>query len=166
MECEMCGNKVGARRYMVDGTIMNLGMCCSKYGQELSGGPAPVGSKAAVQQGLERRAGRSQSRDIYKEETWDFVPDFGNRVKQARERKKWTHDQLGNKVSARVPQLRQIESGHLRPNDELAKKLERELGITLMEKMDGPAAVSGVNQPKGRSGLTIGDLLKDAMDKQ
>lgn len=166
MECEMCGNQVGTRRYMVDGTVMSLGMCCSKYGQLLEGGKAPVGSKAAVQQGLERRAGRSQSRDIYKEETWDLVDDFGARIRRAREQKGWDHARLGDRVSARVPQLRQIESGHLRPSDELARKMERELGITLLEKMDGPAAVSGVPKGKAKGGLTIGDLLKDAMDKK
>lgn len=166
MECEMCGNQVGTRRYMVDGTVMNLGMCCSKYGQALEGGKAPVGTKAGVQQGLERRAGRQQSRDIYKEDVWDLVEDFGSRIRCAREQRGWDHARLGNKVSARVPQLRQIESGHLRPSDDLAKKFERELGITLMEKVDGPAKVGGVNKGGGKAGLTIGDLLKDAMDKK
>ncbi len=166
MECEMCGSQVGTRRYMVDGTIMNLGVCCSKYGQEMAAGKAPVGSKAAVQQGLERRAGRSKSKDIYQGDTMDLVEDYGNRIRTAREKKGWSHDQLGNKVSARVPELRQIESGHLRPSDELVRKMERELGITLLEKIDGPAAVSGVPQGKAKGGLTIGDLLKDAMDKK
>lgn len=164
MECEMCGNSVGTRRYMVDGTVMNLGMCHAKYGTPLDSGSAPAGSKAGVQQGLQRRAGRMGSKDIYKEDTWDLVEDFGTRIRSARERKGWTHDQLGNRVSARVPQLRQIESNHLRPSDELAKKFERELGITLMEKVEGPAKVQGVNKGPG-AGLTIGDLLKDAKKK-
>ncbi len=166
MECEMCGSNVGTRRYMVDGTTMNLGMCCSKYGQELASGKAPVGSKANMEQSLQRRAGRSRSKDIYKEDTMDLVPDFGARIRRAREQKGWTHDQLGNKVSARVPQLRQIESGHLRPSDELARKIERELGITILEKMDGPAAVSGIPVGKSKAGLTIGDLIKEAKKKQ
>jgi putative transcription factor len=165
MECEMCGKEVGTRRYMVDGTTMNLGMCCSKYGQEIATGIAPVGTKASMEQSLHRRAGRSQSKDVYQGETLDFVEDFGTRIRVAREKKGWTYEQLGNKVSARVPQLRQIESGHLRPSDELGKKLERDLGITIMEKMDGPAAVGGVTKARPKAGLTIGDILKDAMGK-
>ncbi len=164
MECEMCGSAVGTRRYMVDGTVMNLGMCCSKYGQALDGGKAPAGSKAGVQQGLQRRAGRMQSRDIYQQDVMDLVPDFGARVRRAREQRGWDHARLGDRVSARVPQLKQIESGHLRPSDDLAKKLEKELGITLMEKVDGPAKVSGVSKGS-KAGLTIGDILKDALDK-
>lgn len=164
MECEMCGKQVGTRRYLVDGTVMNLGAECSKYGTAMDK-PAAQGSKAAVAQNLERRAQRMTSRDIYKEEVWDLVEDFGPRIRQARERKGWSHDQLGNRVSARVPQLRQIESGHLRPSDDLAKRMERELGITLMEKVEGGPAPAVTGTKPGGSGLTIGDLLKDAKKK-
>jgi putative transcription factor len=167
MECEMCGKKVATRRFMVDGTIMQLGVCCARYGTALdTPQAAPAGSKAAVQQNLERRASRMKTKDIYAEEVWDLVQDFGRRIREARERNGWSHDQLGNKVSARVPQLRQIEANHLRPSDELAKKFEKELGITLMEKVEGKApAVSGAQKGSG-AGLTIGDLLRDALQKK
>lgn len=165
MTCEMCGKDVSARRHMVDGTVMALGACCSRYGTPLDT-PAPQGSKAAVTQNLERRASRMGSRDIYKEEVWDLVDDFGTRVRRARESRKWDHAALGDKVSARVPQLKQIESNHLRPSDDLAKRLEKQLGITLLEKVDGGPAphVTGANKG-GKGGLTIGDLLKDAKKK-
>lgn len=162
MECEMCGSQVGTRRYMVSGTVMNLGMCCSKYGQAMDGG-APAGSKAAVEHNLERRAARQQTRNVYNEAVWDLVDDFGARIRSARERRKWTHDQLGNRVSARVPQLRQIESGHLRPSDDLAKRFEKELGITLLEQVDAKGAT--VPKAAGGKSLTIGDLIKQAKQK-
>ncbi len=161
-ECEMCGSKSGTRRYMVSGTEMRLGMCCAKYGEPLDA-PATPGSQAAVAQNLERRQSRMGSKDVYAQETWDLVSDYGTRIRQAREKKGWSHDQLGNKVSARVPQLKQIEANHLRPSDDLAKRFEKELGITLLEKVEATAP-----QPKaqGGKGLTIGDLLKDAMNKK
>lgn len=163
MECEMCGKEVGTRRYLVDGTVMNLGACCSRYGKAMDE-PAPGGSRERVQQGLERRASRMRSKDIYQEEVWDLADDFGKRVRQAREKKGWSPEQLGDKVSARVPQLRQIESNHLRPSDDLARRLEKELGITLMEKVD--ASAPEPSKPQGGSNLTIGDLLKQAREKQ
>lgn len=163
MECEMCGKTIGTRRHLVDGTMMNLGPCCARYGTALDA-PAPQGSKAAVTKNLERRAQRMQSRDIYQEEVWDLVNDFGTRIRKAREARQWTHDQLGNRVSARVPQLRQIEANHLRPSDDLTRKLERELDITLLEKVEAGGKVSGADRPAG-SGLTIGDLLRDAKKK-
>lgn len=166
MECEMCGKSIATRRHDVSGTVMNLGVCCSKYGTPLDT-PAPAGSKAAVTQNLERRASRMTSRDVYQQPTLDLVEDFGRRIRTAREKKGWTHAQLGDKVSARVPELHKIEAGGLRPSDDLAKRMERELGITLLEKVDsGPAAVQGPSKATGKAGLTIGDLLKDAMKKK
>lgn len=162
----MCGKSIATRRHDVSGTVMNLGPCCTKYGTPLDA-PAPAGSKAAVSQNLERRASRMTSRDVYQQETLDLVEDFGARIRQAREKRGWTHAQLGDKVSARVPELHKIEAGGLRPSDDLAKRMERQLGITLLEKVDaGPAAVAGANKGGSKAGLTIGDLLKDAMDKK
>lgn len=164
-ECEMCGKKVGTRRYMVEGTVMNLGLECAKYGTPMDA-PAPAGSQAAVQQGLERRAQRMVSRSVYEGEAWVVVEDYGSRIHKAREAKGLSHEQLGNKVSARIPELKHIEAGKLRPGDDLAKKLEKELGIILLEKVEGPPpAVSGVKKPAAGAGLTIGDLLKDAAAK-
>jgi len=168
MECEMCGKKVATRRYMVDKTVMNLGIECSKYGQPLDG-TAAAGTQASMHQNLERRAGRMTSRNVYdaQDVAMVLVDDYGPRIHKAREAKGLTHDQLGNKVSARVPELKHIEAGKLRPSDELTKKLEKELGITLMERIEGPPpAVSGVKKPGPKQGLTIGDLLKDALEKK
>lgn len=166
-ECEMCGKKVGTRRYMVEGTVMNLGLECAKYGTPMDA-PAPTGSQAAMQQGLERREQRMTSRNVYDSgDTTVMVEDYGARIHKAREAKGWSHEQLGNKVSARIPELKHIEAGKLRPSDAVARKLERELGITLYEKVEGPApVVSGQKKPAAGAGLTIGDLLKDALDKK
>lgn len=166
--CEMCGKTVGTRRYMVEGTVMNLGLECGKYGTPLDA-PAPVGSQAAMQQGLERREQRMTSRNVYDGGDQSvMVEDFGPRIHKAREAKGLSHEQLGNKVSARVPELKHIESGKLRPSDAVAKKLERELGITLYERVEGPApVVSGAKKPAaGGAGFTIGDILKDALGKK
>lgn len=167
-ECEMCGKKVGTRRYMVEGTVMSLGLECAKYGTPMDV-QAPAGSQAAMHQGLERREQRMTSRNVYDQggDTTVMVEDYGSRIHKAREAKGWSHEQLGNKVSARVPELKHIESGKLRPSDAVARKLERELGITLYEKVEGPApVVSGQKKPGPGAGLTIGDLLKDALDKK
>jgi putative transcription factor len=168
-QCEMCGKQGGTRRYMVEGTVMSLGLECAKYGTPMDA-PAPAGTQAAMQQGLERRAGRMTSRNVYDAaDTRVLVDDFGSRVHKARDAKGWTHDVLGNKVHARVPELKQIESGKMRPSDEVARRLEKELGITLYEAVEGPApVVSGAKKPApgGGSGFTIGDILKDALDRK
>lgn len=164
MECEMCGKDGATRRYMVGQTAMQLGACCSRYGEAIDQN-APQGTAASRQAGLERRAQRMTSRSVYDQPTQDLVDDFGARVKAGREKKRIPYETLGTKVHATVQQLHKIERGELRPSDKLGKALERELGITLYEALDpGPAAVGGVKKPS-KAGLTIGDLLKDAMKK-
>lgn len=166
MECEMCGKKVGTRRYMVEGTVMNLGLECAKYGTPLDA-PAPVGSQAAIHQNLEKRAVRAAPRSVFEAEAPVLVEDFGPRIHKARDAKGWSHEQLGNKVSARVPELKHIEAGKLRPGDDLARRIEKELGITLFEKVEGTPAIAPGKpaKPASGAGLTIGDLLKDAQAK-
>lgn len=147
---------------------MNLGLECSKYGQPLDGTAAP-GTAASMHQNLERRAGRMANRNVFDAQaTLVLVDGYGPKIHKAREAKGLSHEQLGNKVSARVPELKHIEAGKLRPSDDLIKKLEKELGITLMEAVEGPApVVSGVNKKSGTGqGLTIGDILRDAMGKK
>ncbi len=165
MDCEMCGKQVGTRRYVVEGTVMNLGLECAKYGTPMDQ-PAAVGTVASMQQGLEKRARTMTSGSVYSSEAdaWTLVDNFGPLVHKAREAKGLTHDQLGNKVSARVPELRQIEAGKLRPGDNLIAKLEKELNITLREKVEGRTQLTSQKQASG-AGLTIGDLLKDAKTK-
>lgn len=160
-ECEMCGKKVGTRRHMVEGNVMSLGTCCSRFGTPLDQ-PATPGTQAAMQQGLERRATRMTSKNIYTEPAVDFAPDFGRRILQGRERRGISKEDLGTRVHARVPELNKFEAQTLRPTLDQARALEKELGITLLEAVsDEPATAK-----KGSSaGLTIGDLLKQAKKK-
>lgn len=165
MECEMCGKDVQTRRHLVEGNAMDLGMCCARYGTPLDR-PAPKGTPGATQQNVARGQSRGQARNVYDQEALDLVEDYGRRVRKAREAKGWDHVRLGDRVSARVPQLHKIEAGQLRPSDDLARRLEKHLDIKLFEQVDaGPAAVGGATGKKP-AGLTLGDLLKDAMKKE
>ena len=60
MQCEMCGKTVGTRRYMVEGTVMSLGLECARYGTPMDA-PAPVGTQASMQQ-LGEKAKRAYTR--------------------------------------------------------------------------------------------------------
>jgi len=57
--------------------------------------------------------------------------DFPSLIRNARNKKGLTHDQLGQKINEKVTLIRKIESGALRPDEIMAKKLERFLGISL-----------------------------------
>jgi putative transcription factor len=58
-------------------------------------------------------------------------PEFHKIIREARTKKGLSHDQLGQKINEKVTLLRKIETGTIKPDEPLAKKLERFLGITL-----------------------------------
>jgi putative transcription factor len=60
-----------------------------------------------------------------------LAPDFAKRIREARMKMGLTQEQLGMKMSEKVQPLKKIESGALKPDELLAKKLERHLGIKL-----------------------------------
>lgn len=56
---------------------------------------------------------------------------FPSLIRNARTQKGLTHDQLGQKINEKVTLIRKVETGSIRPDEILAKKLERFLGIKL-----------------------------------
>lgn len=58
-------------------------------------------------------------------------PEFPKVIRDARNKKGITHDQLGQKINEKVTLLRKIETGTIKPDETLSKKLEKFLGIKL-----------------------------------
>ncbi|HZH38577.1 MAG TPA: multiprotein-bridging factor 1 family protein [Bacillales bacterium] len=58
-------------------------------------------------------------------------PEFPKVIREARSKKGMTHEQLGQKINEKVTLLKKIETGTIKPDDILSKKLERFLGVRL-----------------------------------
>jgi putative transcription factor len=58
-------------------------------------------------------------------------PEFPKVIRDARNRKGMTHEQLGQKINEKVTLLKKIETGTIKPDEILSKKLEKFLGIKL-----------------------------------
>ena len=58
-------------------------------------------------------------------------PEFPRLIREARMKKGVTHEQLGMQMSEKAGILRRFETGALKPDELIAKKLERHLGIKL-----------------------------------
>src|SRR5439155_5639404 len=86
----------------------------------------------------------------------ELAEDFPHRIRQAREARGLKQADLGAKINERVSVIAKLESGAISPGDALVRKLERELGIKLKERVE-PVAVK--KQATG-SGVTLGDLVK------
>jgi putative transcription factor len=63
-------------------------------------------------------------------------PGFPRLIREARMKKNLTHEQLGMQMSEKAGILRRFETGALKPDELMAKKLERHLGIKLYVRSD------------------------------
>ncbi|WP_456487893.1 multiprotein bridging factor aMBF1 [Candidatus Alkanophaga liquidiphilum] len=126
-QCEICGADV-PHTYLVEVGTSKLRVCkaCAKYG-------------VAVPERASSKAKPVVKKKIYKlmdeEFSIEIVPDFGMRVKDAREKLGLKQEELAKRINEKVSLLRKIERGEIVPDDRVRQKLERILNISLVERV-------------------------------
>jgi len=157
--CELCGAEVPrTKNVAIEGTVLAVCPSCAKFGDEVT---TPVVRRSTmppiIAERLEARKRRLTPRDVYAEAgEMELVEDFPQRIRAAREARGWKQADLGAKINEKASVIAKLESGAMDPPDELVRKIERELGIRLKEKVQ-PVAV----KKQSASGtLTLGDLIK------
>lgn len=121
--CELCGRPAAEKKMVVvDGTVFSVCAACSRHGKPYM--PAQIAKK-------KKPVAVKQQKKIGLADETVLAPDFAKRIREARMKLGLTQEQLGMKMSEKVQPLKKIESGALKPDELLAKKLERHLGIKL-----------------------------------
>ena len=88
----------------------------------------------------------------------ELVEDYNVIIRKARESKGWTREELGAKIYEKVSVINRIESGKMEPDIKLAKKFEKTLNITLIEKYDDMDLESFKSSASGPN--TLGSVVK------
>jgi len=88
-----------------------------------------------------------------------LVEDYGKCIRDAREAKGWKVENLGAKILEKATTLAKVEAGDLRPTDDLVVKLEKELGIVLMEKVP---MIKPEKRAVASTGMTLEHFIKKA----
>jgi putative transcription factor len=81
----------------------------------------------------------------------EIVENWGDVIRKARQKKKLTIEELASRIMEKGNFMHAIENGRVRPTIEVAKKLEKELGIKLIEKLEA----------KGSSSMSTGKQFKE-----
>jgi len=163
MQCEMCGETIrGAPKLVrVEGAELQVCMKCGKFGTEVQQvrrtdlrmphkgpvpRPAPVPSAGAVQ--------ARHKRDMFDYMEGDVVDDYAVRIRQAREAKGLSQKDLAMQLKEKEHLIRKIENSELIPEEDVRRKLEKALGIRLID------AVISEEEKKlpGKLAPTLGDL--------
>lgn len=176
MPCEMCGKEAPLKRAVIEGTRMRVCPDCLEYGEEVSetstsgqttpstaGGQGAGGGSGGVQ-------GASQqpktSRDVYDENEKILAEDYGEIVREAREEKDLTAEELSDEINEKRSVVAKTERGEHHPSDQLVTKLERFLDVELMVEPGGSTQRVSGGSSGSSSGVTLGDLIKDEMEDE
>ncbi|MGI0030032.1 MAG: multiprotein bridging factor aMBF1 [Nitrososphaeraceae archaeon] len=130
--CEICGIQIidNGERVYVEGNLLTVCKACSKRGK-------PSNNQQNIQRKLPARPKKIERPDkITFEDSSILVKNFSEVIRNSRMSKALTHEQLGLLIKERASLLRKIESGSLKPDEVLAKKLERFFRINLYTEVD------------------------------
>ena len=158
----MCGNNSpGTRVMMVEGARMMLCPNCARFGDgyvaaSKSGPSGP--SMDVIEQRLEKREKRRQTRDIYEGTGGtEIVEDYGGVIREARMRKGMDIEQFAASISEKKGIIAKIETNNIVPDDKLRAKIEKALGISLMESVSTGAKVGAGT---GNKKMTLENFIK------
>ena len=156
MQCELCGVECGdhCRPAMVDHVKMILCPKCIKHGEGIK---EIHSSSVHVNQSLMRRQLKLKEKDVYEKMNIELISDWNVVIQNARTKKGLTREQLGFNIGEPTASISKIENGELRPSDKVARKLEKELDITLFEQVKEVISKPSSTQSMG---LTLGDFIK------
>ena len=148
MGCELCGREVEEFvSAIIEGSTLQVCSNCSKFGQI-------VERKGKINVKPIKQVKRSELDDI------EFiVPEYFALIKEAREKKGLTQEELAKNINERESLINQVESGHMKPDLNLALKIGKYFEIRLVEKYV-EADVKELQIDFKNKNLTIGDLIK------
>jgi len=147
--CEICGRKGVHAIIEVEGAKLKVCGSCA-YGKKTLYNLDDEGEPR----------GRERKLPAKLEETEEIVEDYGKIIKKAREKIGLSRSVVAEKINEKESYLERIERGELIPTFPVAKKLERELGITLIEKVQASVAPS-TGGSKKFSEPTLADLVEE-----
>lgn len=142
--CEMCGKDEKLFIVEIEGTQLNVCSQCSSYGKVLKNA-APVQKKKIV-----------VAKRPEKEVIQVIREDFSQLIRAKREELGLKQIELAKKLSERESVIHKIESGSYTPSLALARKLEKHLGLSLIEQRE----IERQNLKSTSLNLTIGDMIK------
>ena len=160
MQCELCGAEAQLEATRVAGSVLRACSACAGSGRRATDRET-LGQQVWVANALEKRARRQRARDEELPERV-LVADCGSRVRSARQQRGWDQAQLAQRAAEKKSVIAAVETGAREPDDKLLRKLERLLSLKLTEAVATPV----VANDRRASALTMGDLLKQALDKE
>ena len=155
-ECEVCGCQVRGEPILVQIGGAKMWVCpkCAKLGTEIKRPPRAASPGARPPAGKPVSQQRRRPRDVFDMMQCEVVDNFGELVREARMKKGWSQKDLALDIKEKENLIKKIETGFL-PEDNVLKKIEKSLEITLIESVG-----TDIEKMKGSSmKTTLGDVI-------
>ena len=156
MLCELCGKEAGPTRpVFIEGTKLNVCQNCTKFGEEYKAqqsagsgkAKTPAPSAAVIEERLQKREKRMQTKDVYANtQSVELVDDYGRVIREARLAAGMDLEQFAASIFEKRGILAKVEANDLVPDEKLMKKIEKALNIKLTEVVQ---VTAGTNKTPG-----------------
>jgi putative transcription factor len=87
----------------------------------------------------------------------EIATDYDERIREARESRGLSQEELADQLNEKASLIRKLERGDTLPTDEVQRKLERALDISLVE---GQSADDPDWETDDAGTMTLGDVVK------
>jgi len=143
MQCEICGDGEAEYLVLIEGAKLNVCHACSGSGRLLKG----------------PQAQRGQGQDSFSRprEELEVAEGFGTLIAAARKRLGLPMEVLAERINEKLSALERIERQKMLPDEKVARKLEKELGIKLLQSVGVDAAAP---PSSGKGPITLGDIIE------
>lgn len=165
-ECDICGRETQVFRYRIEGAEVVACASCGRHGTLIED-KSQSNSKNQTFRGsypklkMDQRPAskpKVQSQQNYsKKGEKVLIEHYGRVITSTRDKMGITRQELAKSLFIRETLLAKIESENIRPKDEVIKKIEKALNISLFEESTEVASQFTNQQTNSRS-MTLGDF--------
>ncbi len=141
MQCEICGKEAKLIKAEIEGAVMNVCSDCATLGRNLE-----------IHTTYGTLTGNSSVNSAS-----ELVENFGEVIKTARNSLNLSLEDFANKINEKSSVLKRVENGSLSPYEKLAKKIEKELNISLYGI---PPNAFQVKKQNFKKETTLGDVVR------
>lgn len=153
MNCDLCGKvEENLARTLIEGVELEVCPACSKFGKAVSQ-PKRLSPKEQHMQFQNKSEPRRQ------EKIEMIVENYAELIKKKRESIGLSQKDFALKISEKDSTIHHIETGTFEPPMALAKKLERFLGIKLVEHHE--ESPGHLDKKSKEGGFTLGDFIRN-----
>ena len=150
INCDLCGKtEDNLNRAIIESVELNVCSGCSKFGKVI----APVKRYSPKEQ--HRMAQKAAPKEEKIELLAENYPEI---IKKRREAMGLSQKDFALRISEKESTVHHIETGHFTPPIAMARKLEKILGVKLVEEHEERHEAPGKN--RNEKGFTLGDFIK------